>query len=130
MKICAACCQELPKDKFSKKQWQLKQYERRCKECIASNLEVQLRPPTNGGTQSHVPSPHEMVVDGCGVEEINGIYRKQGVCDGVPVYVKEAPDLLSDKVSAGYLKYSQTWYKQRDNIEFSLYRCRLTDNTR
>ena len=35
-KICAACKHELPKDKFSKKQWQLKQ-RRRCKECIADN---------------------------------------------------------------------------------------------
>ena len=41
MKICAACSQELPKDKFSKKQWQLKQC-RRCKECIAVNREAKL----------------------------------------------------------------------------------------
>ena len=40
MKVCAACSQELPKDKFSKKQWQLKC--RRCKECIAENREVTL----------------------------------------------------------------------------------------
>ena len=33
MKICAACCAELPRKCFSKKQWQLKKY-RRCKECI------------------------------------------------------------------------------------------------
>ena len=39
MKICAACSQDLPKDKFSKKQWQLKHH-RRCKECIADNREV------------------------------------------------------------------------------------------
>ena len=36
MKICAACSQELPKERFSKKQWQLKS-QRRCKECIAEN---------------------------------------------------------------------------------------------
>ena len=41
MKICAACSQALPKDKFSKKQWQLKGC-RRCKECIAANREVAL----------------------------------------------------------------------------------------
>jgi len=39
MKLCAACSQELPKNEFSKKQWQLKQ-QRRCKECIADNREV------------------------------------------------------------------------------------------
>ena len=41
MKICAACNETLPKDKFSKKQWQLKQ-QRRCKECIAANRDVTL----------------------------------------------------------------------------------------
>ena len=46
MKICAACSQELPKDKFSKKQWQLKQ-QRRCKECISANRAVQLDPLAN-----------------------------------------------------------------------------------
>ena len=39
MKICAACSRELPKAKFSKKQWQLKHC-RRCKECISDNREV------------------------------------------------------------------------------------------
>ena len=39
MKICAACSQSLPKDEFSKKQWQLK-HQRRCKECITVNREV------------------------------------------------------------------------------------------
>ena len=47
MKICIACSQELPKEKFSKKQWQLKQ-QRRCKDCIAVNREmVKLDAPTN-----------------------------------------------------------------------------------
>ena len=41
MKLCAACSQELPRNKYSKKQWQLKQ-QRRCKECIADNREVNL----------------------------------------------------------------------------------------
>ena len=41
MKLCAAFNQELPRENFSKKQWQLKQC-RRCKECIASNREVNL----------------------------------------------------------------------------------------
>ena len=45
MKLCGACCHGLSKEKFSKKQWQLKQYQRRCKECIDANREVQLKPP-------------------------------------------------------------------------------------
>ena len=44
MKLCAACSQALPKEKFSKKQWQLKQ-RRRCKECILDNRELQLETP-------------------------------------------------------------------------------------
>ena len=40
MKICAACSHTLPKDKFSKKQWQAKQQKRRCKECIVDNRAV------------------------------------------------------------------------------------------
>ena len=40
MKECAACNTELSQDKFSKKQWKLKQHERRCKDCIDTNREV------------------------------------------------------------------------------------------
>ena len=56
-------------------------------------------------------SVDEMMVEGCGVEEINGIYKRSGAYDGVPKYVHEAR------------------YNGRDE-EFSLFRCRLTDNTR
>ena len=52
MKICAACSQELPKDSFSKKQWQLKQ-QRRCKECIAANREV---------ASVEVPAPNDAAI--------------------------------------------------------------------
>lgn len=45
MKLCAACVQVLPRESFSKKQWQLKQYERRCKECIAADREVKRQDP-------------------------------------------------------------------------------------
>ena len=45
MKKCGACCQELSKEQFSKKQWQLKLYQRRCKHCIAIGKELQLEPP-------------------------------------------------------------------------------------
>jgi len=44
MKTCAACHEDLPKDKFSKKQWKLNQ--RRCKICIADSREVQQLPTT------------------------------------------------------------------------------------
>lgn len=48
MKICAACCEELPKEGFSSKQWKLKQYQRRCMGCIDNNRTVKLAaPPTS-----------------------------------------------------------------------------------
>lgn len=40
MKACAACCEELPKESFSKKQWKSKQHERRCIGCIDSDRDV------------------------------------------------------------------------------------------
>jgi len=43
MKICAACHANLPKESYSKKQWKLDEYQRRCKVCITNNREV--RPP-------------------------------------------------------------------------------------
>jgi len=50
MKICAACCEELTKESFSKKQWQMKQHQRRCKECIDTNRDVQRKAPPNNDT--------------------------------------------------------------------------------
>jgi len=60
MKICAACFKELPKEKFSKKQWKLHQHERRCIECIDAGKEIVLEkswgirdtPPTVEHSQS------------------------------------------------------------------------------
>ena len=45
MKTCAACHEDLPKDKFSKKQWKLNQ--RRCKVCFRDNREMQQLPTEN-----------------------------------------------------------------------------------
>ena len=55
--------------------------------------------------------PSEMIVDGCGVAEINGVYKKKGIVDDCPKYVHTAR------------------YRGRDE-EFHLFRCKLTDNTR
>ena len=48
MKLCAACHQDLPKDRFSKKQWKLGADSlRRCKVCVSDNREVQPLTPNN-----------------------------------------------------------------------------------
>lgn len=52
-----------------------------------------------------------MLVEGCGVKEINGVYTKAGKYDGVSKYTKAVR------------------YNGKDE-EFSLFRCKLTDNTR
>ena len=76
MKICGACVQELAKDKFSKKQWQLKQ-ERRCKDCIADNREIQPRPPINSSAtiprQNATPIVKTLTFPGPENEEQNNI---------------------------------------------------------
>ena len=41
MKICASCHKDLPKASYSKKQWKLDEYQRRCKVCVTNNREVQ-----------------------------------------------------------------------------------------
>jgi len=52
MKLCAACNQDLPKDKFSKKQWKLgAQSQRRCTSCVRDNREVQ--PPAINNESSN-----------------------------------------------------------------------------
>lgn len=66
MKICAACCEELAQESFSNKQWQMKRYERRCKECIAADRDVQLEAPPkideSADTQNR-PPPSEIIID-------------------------------------------------------------------
>ena len=54
---------------------------------------------------------HEMIVQNCGTPEINGTYIRAGSHDGVSEYTKWC------------------FYDGR-YVEFSLYRCKLTDNTR
>jgi hypothetical protein len=46
MKICAACTLELPKERFSNKQWQRKLPQRRCTECITIERVPQLTAPS------------------------------------------------------------------------------------
>jgi ubiquitin carboxyl-terminal hydrolase 9/24 len=53
----------------------------------------------------------EIIVKGCGVPEINGIFTRAGSYDGVSKYTKH------------------THYRGKEE-EFSLFRCKLTDNTR
>ena len=54
---------------------------------------------------------HEMIVQNCGTPEINGTYKRAGSHDGVSKFTKRC------------------FYDGKDD-EFSLFRCKLTDNTK
>ena len=54
---------------------------------------------------------NDIVVEGCGINEINGVYKKSGVCDNVPKYVH------------------QCRYQGKDE-EFTLFRRKLMDESR
>ena len=51
------------------------------------------------------------VVEGCGISEINGVYKRNGKCDNVSKYVRQCQYRGSDE-------------------EFTLFRCKLMDQTR
>ena len=84
MKICAACCNELPQSNFSKKQWKLKQYERRCTDCIADNRELQLKPPPKTEKEDK-PTCYICLDDG--PDELGGEVMRNWSCRGSAVYV-------------------------------------------
>ena len=52
MKACASCHKDLPKESYSKKQWKLDKYQRRCKVCTTNNREVRLPIPKHDNNNS------------------------------------------------------------------------------
>eukprot|EP00594_Rhizosolenia_setigera_P005872 CAMPEP_0178945470 /NCGR_PEP_ID=MMETSP0789-20121207/3754_1 /TAXON_ID=3005 /ORGANISM="Rhizosolenia setigera, Strain CCMP 1694" /LENGTH=605 /DNA_ID=CAMNT_0020625367 /DNA_START=1 /DNA_END=1818 /DNA_ORIENTATION=+ len=55
-KPCSACSEDLPKENFSKKQWQAKK-QRRCISCVESNREIQpTKPSSTSESASSKPS--------------------------------------------------------------------------
>ena len=68
MKICAACCKELPKERFSKKQWKLKPYERRCSGCIVAGRAVLTKPTKNDSVDVSTD-----VIDSCSAPSSNNV---------------------------------------------------------
>ena len=67
MKICASCHEDLPKDKFSKKQWKLEK--RRCKVCTADNREVQPLPPSSP-TKNNIGSANDDESNDGGIDRL------------------------------------------------------------
>lgn len=57
------------------------------------------------------PMFDEVSVEGCGIQDINGVYVRSGHCDEVPRYSKQGK-----------------W--DGKEVDFMLFRCKLSDNTR
>ena len=73
MKFCAACHQDLPKDKFSKKQWKLgAQSQRRCTSCVRDNREV-VQPPLNNNAANNNESAD--------TTEVDSLFQSMGIND-------------------------------------------------
>ena len=95
MKVCAACCNELPQEKFSKKQWKLKQHQRRCADCVAADKEVQPRrqevqlklQPSNKDIVSGDEAPSCYICLEDGPDETGGEVRRDCSCRGGSGYV-------------------------------------------
>ena len=68
--------------------------------------------PEGEGAQRNVrarqetPTPTQMVVEGCGIDAINGVFSRDGLNDNAPKYIR------------------RTRYEGRE-AEFTLYRCRI-----
>ena len=88
MKECAACNTELSQDKFSKKQWKLKQHERRCKECIDTNREVQKQHTPTSLVKSNTADIDDVEAPSCYIclddepDESGGEVRRDCSCRG------------------------------------------------
>ena len=66
----------------------------------------------DGSRFDHTDAMYETVhVQDCGVSDINGLYTKNGYCDDVTKYIKPG-----------------MWEGQA--VDFMLFRCKLSDNTR
>ena len=98
MKICAACSQELPKEKFSKKQWQSRQ-QRRCKECIAANQEVQLEAPANNNDDAPLMSSADA--------ELNRAWTDEDLFKEPPPRAECPICLLTLPLSVGEVTYQE-----------------------
>ena len=85
MKVCGACCKELPKESFSNKQYKLKQHQRRCKECIDANAELQLEAPPkkkDETSEDETNKPECWICLDDGPDENGGMPRHDCSCRG------------------------------------------------
>ena len=85
MKLCGACCNELPEDRFSKKQWKLKQYQRRCKVCVDSNRDILI-------PRQEPAQPKKKKVDDDHLAGLEGFERLQAVGNALGSTIMRGPE--------------------------------------
>jgi len=101
MKLCAACHIDLPKDKFSKKQWKLEK--RRCKVCVADNREVQpLSPSSPTKNNNGLADSSEAMGTNNGIDMFSpsdeDLFRQPPPKEDCPICFIRMPSLVSGYV--------------------------------
>ena len=101
MKLCAACRQDLSKDKFSKKQWKLgAKCQRRCTSCVADNREVQPPPIIDNNESANNNTGIVNLLDSMCIEEMQTIsdedlFKQPPQKDDCPICFLRMPALSS-----------------------------------
>jgi hypothetical protein len=102
MKLCFACNQTLPREKFSNKQWQLKHFNcnRRCKVCIDANREVKLEEAPNNADDGPGRMESKFQVDeNTKLHQMKGIVRE--LFESEVAWIKSLPVREKKKLFSG-----------------------------
>ena len=101
MKVCAACHTDLPKESYSKKQWKLDEYQRRCKLCITNNQEVQPSSNNNNTTDDGglVTLLDSISLDNTAKKNISDeeLFKQPPPLDDCPICLLRMPSLDTGK---------------------------------
>ena len=91
------------KMKFTEYENKLQEYENRLQTIGGDDNKKRKRDPFDEANQSH------FAVTGCGVDEVNGAYSREGEYDGVPKYVRTAQYRGRREVFSLY-RFAGVWY--------------------
>ena len=73
-------------------------------------LESRKRSAAGDISSNNSDTPDEMIVEGCGIRAVNGIYRRNGTYNDAPMYVRSARYNGLDVVFT-FFRYGSTWCK-------------------
>ena len=89
--------------KYQRKFTKMQEYEDRLQTLEGDANVKRKRDPFDAANQSH------FAVTGCGVDEVNGAYSRDGECDNVPMYVRTAQYKGRREVFSLY-RFAGVWY--------------------